>query len=151
MSNERAAERWRVGTARTLFGPLSLELNHKLPETVTFQADCQHPVNICHVKLRWHKTPWNFSALINLLLPLSLLTHFSQNLAQTFLMPHASKFRLTSLSLSRWLQPSMLDKIMFICHLFPNIFPLHLKESLLSFHDPCFLSQRRKCSQSPPR
>ena len=52
MSNERAAERGRAGIARTLFGLLSLELNHKLPETMTFQADCQHPVNICHVELR---------------------------------------------------------------------------------------------------
>lgn len=120
----RAVEWWRVGTSRTSFGPLSLEFNHILPHTLTqmfyfcltFQADYQHPVNRGHVRLRWPKFQWDFSAPINLLLPLSLLTHSSHSLSQSFLMSQASKFRLTSPSLSRCPQLSVAEKIVFTCH-----------------------------------
>ena len=81
-----------------------------------FQAYYQHPVNICHAKLRSPKTPWKLSALIKVLLPLPLLTHFSQNLAQTFLMPQASQCRFSYPSLSRWPQPFMSGKAVFTCH-----------------------------------
>ena len=39
VSKERAAECSRVGTARTLFGLLSLELGLITPETTAFLAD----------------------------------------------------------------------------------------------------------------
>ena len=110
--------------------------------------------------------------------PVRLDSFLSSGRHHPFLMPQACKLRLTFPSLSRWPQliiglakmfaqdfgnflqkspnelfgqPDMSEKIKFRCHMFPNSFPLHLKESLLSFHDLYFLSQRREYSQSLPR
>lgn len=139
MANEQSRGVVKSGDSGTFFGQPSFKHNHILTQVMTqmfyFCLLASRPSTSgehtpCH--LRWPKSQWDFSVPIHLLLPLSHLTHLSQILAQIFLKPQVSKFRLTF--------PSQSSDLYFLClrrqclpATLPNISTF--KESLSSFHD----------------
>lgn len=102
----RVAGWWWVGTSGALFGPLSLELNYILPQTRTqtffllpyFPSRLAASCDYMPCQLRWPKSPWSFSALISLLLPLLLATHFTlPDASSLYTLVHFSSKQLTSM------------------------------------------------------
>lgn len=122
----KAAEWWRVGIFKTLFGSLGFKLNHLLltPNCDKYVLCLPYFPSTLSAWTLWIFAMSNlhdsshgiFSALINLLFPLPLLSYFCQSLSHTFLMLSASKFRLT-FSLSRWSKLFISEKMVFICHI----------------------------------
>lgn len=113
-AQEQTSRVAKRGDSGTFFGQLSVKHNHILPKLVKqmfyfcllpgiLSTSGEHTP--CH--LRWPTSQWDFSVPVHRLLPLSFLTYLSQDLAQTFLKPHASKSRLTS--------PSRRSDLNFLC------------------------------------